>query len=124
MFCLGIESWIIRLACKHEADFTTVVNDFKLTNNLIGGITTNDQQGCIIECVRNNRCKSFNYQKRQTAENQNCELNGDIKENAEESFEQKAGWVYMATNYNTTKVESQLFPFPLSNLTSRVTLKC
>ncbi len=106
VLCLRVESWIIRLTCKTEADFSIGIENFKLTNSLITQISTRDQQECVVECVRHEKCKSFNYKIEGVDEN--CELNGNIKENAEDNFKAETGWIYFSTNYNTTKVKIPL----------------
>ncbi len=97
-----IESWITRLPCKTEADFYISYEDFKLKNNLIRKATTTNQQQCVVECVRNNKCKSINYNLE--GGTSNCELNANIKQKALDDFKSKAGWRYLSTNYDTRKV--------------------
>lgn len=97
-----VESWILHLPCKTEANFKIKVKDYALTNSIIHARSVTSAVQCFEECENNNLCKSVNY--RETG-NSNCELNNETKERvAASNFIIRSDWTYYATRYDTKNV--------------------
>ena len=97
-----VESWILRLPCKTEANFKIKVKDYSLANNIIHARSVPSVAQCFAECEKNNLCKSVNYKE---TGSENCELNNKIKEKADASnFIIRLQWTYYATSYDTKNV--------------------
>ena len=97
-----VESWILRLPCKTEANFKIKVKDYSLANNIIDALSATSVAQCFADCENNQLCKSINY--KETGSN-NCELNNKIKEKVDASnFISRNQWTYYTTSYDAKNV--------------------
>ncbi len=102
---LTVESFILRLSCKKEADFSISHKNYALTGSVIGKYTVPHLGKCVEECMANHGCKSMNY-KASGGEN-NCELNSKIRQNSKaDQYAERPGWMYISTDYSKFKVIS------------------
>ena len=98
---------ILRLPCKKFADFRAIQKNHALEDGwVIRTIENTNLHDCRFECLRNRKCKSFNFRNDGSA----CELNSQSAEDQQDDVitVPRAGWTYHSTIYNDVLVGSKL----------------
>ena len=99
---------IIRLPCKKFADFRAIQKNHALEDGwVIRSIDNTNVHECQSECLKNERCKSFNSFNDGTA----CELNSRSADDAKDGVitVPRSGWTYHSTLYNDALVSMTNF---------------
>lgn len=98
------DATILRLPCLDYADFTIVHEHKFLKGSIIAthhGVT---DISCMIKCVENQKCRSYNID-RASGE---CQLNSKVFGDADSVLSDGNGWLYKSTDYNETLVSCNL----------------
>lgn len=94
---------ILRLPCKRFADFRAVQKNHALEDGwVIRTIENTNVRKCQSECLKNNKCKSFNSYNDGSA----CELNSRSANDVQDDVKTvpRSGWTYHSTSYKDALV--------------------
>ena len=94
-----INSEILRLPCKHFANFSITKPDAALQGSIIATLLFKSENECRSECMINSQCKSINRQERG---DQTCELNNRTTEDRNDgaTLVNRPGWSFQSTDYS------------------------
>lgn len=96
----SLNGTMLRLPCKTIADFDIFVIGKRLKSHVLMTFTGLKDFQCMIKCVENARCRSYNT----NANDGGCEINGKALIDSGTSLTSDADWTYKSTDYNTTLV--------------------
>ena len=94
---------ILRLNCGSEAFFSVIQQNSRLLHQFMT-LPFIDADTCRFECVRDPRCKSYNFNQIEGT----CELNNRSSKDPTDDVltETQHGWTYFSTLYNQTMVSN------------------
>lgn len=111
---LTMQLWILTLACKavsgvsriseldwDATNFAKAVEGKKLNGSVIKEIEVNSETVCQFECVREVRCKSYNFRKTKTnGENFKCQLSDSDRFSGIVNFTEDEDFIYRGPQVN------------------------
>ena len=91
---------ILRLPCKTLADFKLYMLGKRLIGNVLMSFNGLQDTQCMIKCIENAKCRSYNTNK----EDGRCEINGKAMVDNGTVLATDTNWVYKSTDYSSTLV--------------------
>ena len=91
---------ILRLPCMTIADFTITEHGKRLTGSVISRHYDTTDVQCMILCIQNGKCRSYNMQRTKLI----CELNGNSLADNGAKLSDDIEWLYRSTNYSSPLV--------------------
>ena len=85
-----------------DAQFVITIHNMSLEGAEILTLTGKTENDCRLECMLNDRCKSFNF----CNGTNTCQLNCKIAGDAETNLVNQEGCVYKSTNNSAMKVSN------------------
>ena len=102
---------ILRLPCKKYADFKVIFKDKRLTGNVLASFYGLQDTQCMVKCVENEKCRSYNI----NVKDGTCEVNGKASADNGAILKTDPDWVYKSTDYSSNLVCDQLIFFFLKS---------
>ena len=100
MFIIStINAEILRLPCKHFANFSIIKPDAALQGSVIATLLFKSERQCRFDCMINIQCKSIN---REEKGDHACELNNKTTEDRRDgaTLVRREGWSFQSTDYS------------------------
>ena len=82
------------------AEFSILKYGYKLRGHSIHAFSNTDDTQCMVKCIENHSCRSYNIQR----DKKLCEVNDKSYEDNQTALVQKDGWIYKSTDYSSNKV--------------------
>ena len=85
---------IVRLPCKYEADFDTIIEQHRASLPPLKQFTAKTRKLCLLECLSFNSCQSINYQ----ALSESCQILSVNLSQVGGNLTSENGWVFIAAS--------------------------
>ena len=97
---LTVYGCILRLPCKTLADFSIVHKGRRLSDHVLKKYKGLDEEQCMIKCVEQRKCRSYNL----NAKEKLCELNSKAHVDNGTVLDDETDWIYKSTDYDNRLV--------------------
>ena len=91
---------IVRVGKHFTALFSIVDSNSRVTRNCIGNFTGVSKRDCVVHCINDNRCLTFNYNCKEKI----CEILNVSKFDGLGYLERQNYWTHYETDCNQNKV--------------------
>lgn len=99
---ISVQTKILRAGHQFEARFRLVDSNSRVMANCVQDLTNTDQRQCIIACIQDIRCSTFNYNKLERI----CELLNISKFDDAGILERHVGWAHYETDDDASEVRN------------------
>ena len=100
IFIVFAYSKIVRVGKHFSAFFSIVDSNARVTKNCIGNFTGVSKKECVVHCINDKRCQTFNYNYKEEI----CETLSVSKFDGVGFLERQKHWAHYETDCNQKKV--------------------